>query len=167
MNLKRVQLWNCQFACTLFSELSAANEQARFSQMLIQNELSESDLRALDRIWRSARCDRESLVGFLVRAGWLLPDVALDTWKPWKRFGLETVPNSVLTGEALARLRAILPTEKKTMKRLKYLASVIISTALIGLVAFSWRDQAKASAEGDKDSMSGQIKELQKQVAEL
>jgi hypothetical protein len=56
----------------------------------------------------------------------------------------------------------------------KLLKTVIITTALFGLVALSWQDHAatyasqpQANAEGDKDSVSGQLKELQKQVMAL
>src|SRR5580700_6178095 len=60
------------------------------------------------------------------------------------------------------------------MNRQRVLSFIIISAAVLGLVAFSWKGQAatsasepKASAEGDKDAVSGQLKELQKQVVEL
>jgi hypothetical protein len=64
--------------------------------------------------------------------------------------------------------------KQKPMNRRRVLSTVIITTALLGLVALSWKDraatsapQSKASAEGDKDSVSDQVKELQKQLAEL
>ena len=60
------------------------------------------------------------------------------------------------------------------MNRRHILSSVVVTTVLLGLVAFLWQDEAatsasqpKANAEGDKDSLSGQVKELQKQFAEL
>jgi len=60
------------------------------------------------------------------------------------------------------------------MNRQRVFASVIITAAVFGLVAFLSKNpaatsasQPKASAESDKDSASGEVKELQKQVAEL
>jgi outer membrane murein-binding lipoprotein Lpp len=60
------------------------------------------------------------------------------------------------------------------MNRQRVLSFVIITTAVFCLVLLSWKDQAATSAsqpiacsEGDKDSLSSQVKELQKQVHEL
>lgn len=60
------------------------------------------------------------------------------------------------------------------MNRQRVLSSVMITAAAFGLVAFLSKDQAatsasqpKAIAEGDKDTVSGLVKELQMQVAEL
>jgi hypothetical protein len=62
--------------------------------------------------------------------------------------------------------------EQQTMNRQRVLSIVLITTAVLGLVAFSSPDQAATSApqekaDGDKDSLAGQVKELQKQLAEL
>jgi len=57
------------------------------------------------------------------------------------------------------------------MNRQRVLLPVVFTTALLGLVAFSWKDQAATSAsqpktEGDKASVSDQVKELQKQLSD-
>ena len=58
------------------------------------------------------------------------------------------------------------------MNRQRVLLAVIFTTALLGLAAFSWKDQAATFAsqpktEGDKASAPDQVKELQKQLSEL
>jgi outer membrane murein-binding lipoprotein Lpp len=60
------------------------------------------------------------------------------------------------------------------MNRQHVFSTVLITTAVLGLVALPWKDsaatsapQAKANGEGGKDTVSGQVKELQAQVAEL
>jgi hypothetical protein len=64
--------------------------------------------------------------------------------------------------------------EVQTMNRKRVLASVLITTTLLFLSGFWYLDHAvtaaaqpKAGTGDDKDSVPGQVKELQKQVAEL
>ncbi len=60
------------------------------------------------------------------------------------------------------------------MNRKRVLSAIVIAAAFLFVAALSqqdraatWAGQPKASAADEKDSMAGQIKDLQKQVAEL
>ena len=77
MSVERIQLWNCEFAHQLLATLRDSREQALFMQVPIQNELSENDLRVMYHHWCSERREDESLVRFLIRAGWIVPNIGI------------------------------------------------------------------------------------------
>ncbi len=71
---KRVRIWNSELAHWIDSQLTTQWDRAIFRKLLTQNELDESQLRSLLRLWR-AQSDGKSLCEFLMRAGLLLVEM--------------------------------------------------------------------------------------------
>jgi hypothetical protein len=99
MKINRVRLWNCQFAQQILARLLDPRERTVFTQLPNQNQLSENDLRIIDRHWRAERRESESLIRCLRRTGWLLP-------------GVQSERGAVLTESALDQLRRNAPTRR-------------------------------------------------------
>jgi hypothetical protein len=100
---ERARLWRSAIAQQLYATLDQPNEQMLFEKMLIAQELTETDVRALKQRWCRERNRHESLVRFLNRKGWLTSggrcrEDACSDDEPH-------TPIPVLTDQALMELR--------------------------------------------------------------
>ena len=112
---KRVRIWNSELAYRIDSQLTSQWDRSIFRNLLTQNELDESQLRSLLRLWRT-QSNGKSLCEFLIDAGILFVEMR----KP-QTFGVSTFDSE--NEELLVSLTPRAQVELACVSSLKVLAS--------------------------------------------
>jgi hypothetical protein len=120
-------LWRSELAHRLYETMTDPDEQILFFHTLTAHELTEAELRVMFQRWAAGRLPRESLIGFLFRVGWLVPDA-------WSRvFGGSFEADDNLPRVPLLSHTAVDGMKRATASRLGFWSeSVAIVKSLVG-----------------------------------